>query len=379
MASQEIKIISISNGSSMSANKTVPSSSENDCTKFNSSSFLIRNSLRPLSLCLSTFGLNFGAHFFKGGKKDKGKQVSKVYSICVLLLLLLNIIRYVFSTALDREVSIVVNFEILLWYARCFVQAAYCLILCRRSPESRFSKIQQLISEYDDVLKQFSVPDRSSQRSFLRISKAVFSVLLVIVMVNVISFYAVLFVPYSDFIRLIKPLVHPLPVNMASKLSSAIIHTYNSVAWVVPIVLYCLLCNCLNLIFNQFYVGIKATDGKKTMKRNIKKIRRQYVLINKLCGKTDDVLGFFAICVYLFDIILCCSNLYHLIYIAQGFQEKALDGFWAVIAVGNLFAISFIASRLVDKVRSTRFFQQLCLAFISIMPRHFKTFWFNFQ
>ena len=324
----------------------------------NSSSLLIRRILWPLAIALKIFGLNFGAYCPLVKRVNRIERFGMVYSICVVILLTFNAIRYIWAFADIKELSIYVRFEYFLWYVKCAVQAGYCIVLFRRSSEAVLSQVQQLIKYYDETLKGFSVPNEAITKRFLFQSRIIMSVPFAAVLVNTFATCTALFWPGKDPIRLAASPLYPFPVNIATKVLYSIIHFYCSAAWVLPVILYCLLCNCLGLIFNQFHIGIEKMDSNLTCKKHIKEIRRQYVHMRELCSKTDDALGFLAICVYLFDMILCCFNLYHLIYVATDVLEKVMTGFWAIMAIGNLFVMSFNASILVDKV---------CLLYVAVL------------
>ena len=326
--------------------------SQNICKILCSSSVLVRQALSPLTFALKIFGLNFGAYCPLVKKIDKIHRVSLIYSIFVIILLSFNVIRYMFSFIYNKQFSVYLHLEYFLWFIKCTVQAGYCLYLCRRSSEDVLSKIQQLILDYDKTLNWFSTPDQATRKNFLFRSRIILGTLFTIISINNIVIYVGFFGPYRELNSNVNPFLHPFPTNQFTKVLYCIIHTYNSVAWVFPIILYCLLCNSLCLVFNQLYVGIESMDEQLTMKKHIKEIRRQYVHMNQLCGRTDDVIGFLAICVYLLDIILFCLNLYHLIYLATNHLEKAMAGFWVTIALGNLFVMSLCASYVHDKVRN---------------------------
>ena len=350
---KDIELFSVdvvaSNQSTINEKET--NSKMNLCRLLCESSLLVRRALTPLAISLKIFGLNFGANCPLARRIDKFHRAGFIYSTIVMVVLTLNVIRYIFAFIYQKDFSVYQHLEYFLWFVKCTVQAGFCLILCHRSSEDVLSKIQQLIADYDKTLMWFAIPDEKTRKHFLIKSKVILGVMFTIICVNNIAIYIGMFGSYKDLNDLALPFLHPFPTNAFTKLFYCVVHTYNSFAWVFPVILYCLLCNSLCLIFNQFYVGIEKMDEQLTVKKNIREIRRQYVHMSQLCGKTDDVIGFLALCVYLLDIILSCFNLYHLIYIAKDMPQRAMAGFWVVITVGNLFVMSLSASCLADKVR----------------------------
>ena len=318
------------------------------------SSLLIRRALRPLVCFLRVFGLYFGGYCPYDKGTGIGNLVGPIYSAFGMLLLSFNVVRYIFAFIYNKDFSVYIHLQNFLWMVKCTVQAGYCLLLCRRSARS-LSKIQQLISEYDRTINSFSAPDERIRRSFLLRSNIIFGGFLTTVMTNIVCCCFVFFGPYEGINRLSTPLMHPFPVNIATRVMCFIAHTYTAVAWCFPVILYCVLCDSLSLIFSQLFLGIQKMDTKLVVKKHIKEIRRQYVHMSKLCAKTDEMLDFLALCVFFFDLVLSCFNMYQFIYIAKEIPEKILAGFWVFIAIGNLLAISFSASRLADKVRKLRY------------------------
>ena len=352
MANYEVTVVSLNDvDCSVSKEEEETGPRQKITTALCDSSLLVRRVLRPLVYCLKIFGLYFGPYCPLDKTNGIGHRIGLIYSICVLLLLIFNVIRHIFAFIYSKDLSVYVHLENLVWFFKCTVQAAYCLLICRISAKGVPSKIQQLLAEYDETLNWFSVQNLPAKKRFLRRSNIIFGLFLTVISTNIIFSGVIFFGPFEDLNLHAAPYLHPFSDNTATRILCWIILIYNSVAWVFPVILYCILCDSLSLIFSHFYLSIQKLDEKLVIKRHVREIRHYYIHITELCGKTDELLGVFAICVYFLDMILSCFNLYHLIKIANDIPERLLTGFWAMVTIGNLIIMSLSASHLADKVR----------------------------
>ena len=321
----------------------------NDKKELSCSSLLIRKALNPLMIAMKAAGQNCGSSCPRMKQIDIYHKVGKIYSIFVAILLAFALLRYIYILFMKRDTPLFLRLEYFLWYLKGFIQTVYCLSLCSRSTKGSLSKIQQLINDYDCTLNWFSSVNEKTQNRFMWKSRIVVFTSFIIVAINVVTLFITLFHTDAGDQVDIEIFVGPFPINVATKLFCAMITVYVNFAWVLPVPFYCLLCDSLSLIFDQFYDGIE-TAGRLEAKLHIFDVRKKYNHLIKLCEKTDNMLSFLAVCIYLFDIVLFCFNLYHLIYYAEHIVTKVMAGFWGGIALSHLLAISCSASVLVDKV-----------------------------
>ena len=314
-------------------------------------SFTIRKALRPIDFLMKLCGLTYGSSCPLIVKFQTRHKVQRVYTIMVAILLFFSALRYMPSLFQQVKVSPLIKYEYLLWNVKCAIQAFYCIFICSRYGRE-ISRFQQLISEYDEQLSRYrDSQDREEEQRYKTRTRLVTIALFSAVIATMAITGCCIFIPslveekLNEF--LIGPFKEPtLPV----KLLLFIISFYSTVAWLLPVILYCYLCLSFCLVLDQFKASL-ASFKSSNANKCIEYVSVEYKKLKELISHTDDVIGFMALCVYCFDVILCCFHLFHFFYESKTAVEKIAPAYHVVVSLANLVFMSFCASKVSEKVR----------------------------
>ena len=316
-------------------------------------SWIIRRGVVPMHNIMKIFGLTYGSTCPLITKIGTRHKIERAYTVGVALLILVSVIRWLpclFNS--NTAYPSFLGYEYSLWTVKSAIQACYCIFIGHRYGR-KISRLQELIHGYDIQIERYmDTADQKLNRRYLKMSRLILFFLLATAITKITMFIVVSFLPtfkdhYSVTVAY-EPFTNP---SIPIKLLYIIGYTYLIVAWLLPVNLYCALCLSLCLIFDQFLTSVKAIHCNKIRSR-IKYIREEYQKLEGLVSRTDDLIGFMALCVYLLDVVLFCFHMYNMFYISKGhFINKLGPAYRALISVGNLYFISFCASKVVDKVR----------------------------
>lgn len=334
-----------------------------DFMRLCSLSLTIRKMLYPIDYLMKFCGLTYGSScplLTYIGTKHK---IQRTYTVMVAIFIFLSSLRYVPCLFLQRKYPSFIKFEYLLWHGKCAIQAFYCIFICCRYGR-KISRFQTLIAEYDLQLDRYrETCDQKSKRKYKWSARAIGASLFGGVMITMTIIGCSIFLPALSDDKLHSALFEPfekpsLPLKFLFLLS----YFYLTVAWLLPVILYCYICLSFVLILDQFQASLSAFPCNKVNAR-IEYVRGEFKRLKCLISSTDDVIDFMALCVYCFDVILCCFHLFHFFYHARNFIEKLGPAFRAAISLINLFVMSLSASKVAEKVRLI--FNLLILQFFS--------------
>ena len=330
--------------------KNIKDINPEDLLHFTSLSYAIRKALQPIDFLMKLCGLTYGSSCPLRTQFLLRHKIQRIYTILVAILVLCSAMRFVPSLFRKTKSVQLIKYEYFLWNVKCAVQAFYCIFICSRYSR-KISRFQQLISEYDEQLSRFKESlNKKGQKSYQRVARFITVVLFGVVLLTLTLTGCNTFLP--SFTEgglqevLFEPFENPtLPLKFLLFLSSF----YLIVAWLLPVILYCYLCLSFCLVLDQFKASIASLQSSK-VDDYIDYVREEYRRIQELVTHTDDVIGFMALCVYCFDVILCCFHLFHFFYQAKNTAEKISPAFQATICLANLVFMSFCASRVSEKV-----------------------------
>lgn len=318
-------------------------------------SFTIRKMLLPVDFLMKICGLTYGSScplITHIGTKHK---IQRTYTVLVAVFVIISSLRYIPSVFVSRKYPQFIKYEYLLWHGKCAVQALYCIFICCRYGR-KISHFQSLISEFDAQLERYKdTYNKEAKKRYERNAKVICISLFAAVVVTMILIGLSIFLPTLANEKLHAALFEPfIEPNLPLKFLFFLSYFYLTVAWLLPVIIYCHVCLSFCLILDQFHASLNTLECNKVNKR-IKYVRDEFQLLRRLVSYTDDVIGFMALCVYCLDVILCCFHLFHCFFHVINFVEKLGPAFRALVSLANLFAMSFCAAKVAEKVRHTSF------------------------
>ena len=325
---------------------------EKYCARLCSLSFTIRKALSPIDMLMKICGLTYGSSCPLRTQFRTRHKVQLVHTILVVIIVLLSFFRYVPSLFKTSKYPQFLKYEYLFWQGKCTVQAFYCIFICSRY-KRKISRLQSLIAAYDDQLNRYrDTQDMNAKRKYRRSAKVVTATLFGAVLISMVLIAYYIFHPSMGdknlYAALFEPFEQPgLPVKLLFLLS----YFYLTVAWLLPVILYCNICLSFCLILDQFQASLTSLQCNRVNKR-VEYVREEYHKLQQLLTSTDDVIGFMALCVYCFDVILCCFHLFHFFYHAKSVVDKLAPAYRTIVSLANLFFMSLSASTVTEKVCS---------------------------
>ena len=310
-------------------------------------SFVIRRTLEPIDFLMKLCGLTYGNSCPLRTEFLIKHKIQRIYTILVATLVFCSALRFIPSLFRKTKSVQLIKYEYFLWNFKCAVQAFYCIFICSRYGR-KISRFQNLISEYDEQLSRFKDSlDKSGKGTYQKVARLITFVLFGAILLTLALVGCTIFM--SDGAQqevLFEPFENP---GLLLKLCLYISSFYLVVAWILPVVLYCYLCLSFCLVLDQFKTYIASRQSSK-FDDYVDFVREEYRRVQELLAHTDDVIGFMALCVYCFDVILCCFHLFHFFYDAKSTMAKISPAYQATISLANLIFMSFCASRISEKV-----------------------------
>eukprot|EP00794_Sanderia_malayensis_P007904 gene7904-8758_t len=318
------------------------------CGRFSRSSLVVRHVLSPLDWLMKVTGMTYGSSCPLQTDITKSYKVQRVYTVAMMIymsLITLRLISFLFIPEEKEQIPTFIRIEYIVWFFKCTVQHFFCVFICTRKGR-KISRLQTLISEFDCLLLSYNKSDRKAEQKFTKRCRIILG-LLVLVMLTTFGIMGFTFFS-PNFEKIQGQFILPFKVNALTRTIFMLTSMYFSVAWLLPVILYCILCLALCLTFDQF--GSSLSHVKCTsVKARIGYIREEYMKLQKISSCTDNVIGLMALFVYFFDVVLFCFHLYHAIYYATNTAERIPPIFMTFVSVCNLFCVSLSASKVVDK------------------------------
>ena len=322
-----------------------------DLSHISALSFTIRRTLRPIDFLMKLCGLTYGSSCPLQTQFLVKHKIQRVYTILVAIGICISALRYIPSLIQRRKYPQLLKYEFFLWNAKCAIQALYCIFICSRYGR-KISRFQHLISEYDEQLARYKESqDRKEKHKYQKIARFITVTLFGTVMLTMVLTGCNVFLPAMAEEQMHAVVFEPVEnPSLPLKIFFYVLSFYLIVAWLLPVILYCYLCLSFCLVLDQFRASLFSLECN-CINRTIEYIREEYHKLKELIVHTDDVIGFMALCVYCFDVILCCFHLFHFFYEAKNTAQRVAPAYQAVICLVNLVFMSFCASKVAEKVR----------------------------
>ena len=321
-----------------------------DLLRFSSLSYAIRITLQPVDLLMKVCGLTYGSSCPMKKQFLIRHKIQRIYTILVAILVFCSAVRFIPALFRETKSAQFIKYEYFLWNSKCAIQAIYCIFICSRYGR-KISRFQSLIAEYDEQLSRFKdTLDKKGQRNYHKVARFITVVLFCVVLLALTLTGCNVFLPSFSEVDLQELLFEPFKNrSLALKFLLFLSSFYLVVAWLLPVILYCYFCLTFCLVLDQFKAYIASRQSSK-VDDYIDYVREEYRRVKELVEQTDNVIGFMALCVYCFDVILCCFHLFHFFYHAKTTVEKITPAYNAAICLANLIFMSVCASRVSEKV-----------------------------
>ncbi len=235
------------------APEIVEISREKACSKLSRSSLVVRHALRPLDLLMKAFGMTYGSSCPLITKIGATHKIQRAYTIIVAVILCLATVKYIPIFVTYKGLPTFILIEYFVWHVKCMIQGLYCIFICSRY-KRKVSRLQGLIWEYDMLLLSYEHSVRKVEEKFTRRCRIILALLFFVLLfccgLLVFSFFGPELLP--------EPSLYPFKPSVFSKIFYMLITAYFTVAWLLPVILYCILCLALCLVFDQFCTSLTS-------------------------------------------------------------------------------------------------------------------------
>ena len=281
-------------------------------TAFKESS--IYKTLRPNFLFLSIFGMYYERHMKARGKVG-GITPGMVYSGVVLMMMTANCLRFLAAFKVGEPFSEVLMMKIV--FEVWFVQGAASVFVFFNA--CRNGSFIELLTAWKACKDTNPCNDKGTSSVLLKV--VLFGISVLVVMMNVTMLGIIMFSQgiskISDYAYL---MYSPFPNDggageMIGKVMCLMVHALNSVAWIVPINLFYLLCNLLTYEFKLFNQALDDhVDDNGVIKGDMERFRKWHYSLTCLTGMLNDTFSTFTACTYITNFPLAVMILYMLVW-----------------------------------------------------------------
>ncbi len=327
----------------------------------------ILNLLKPLSLSATLMGLMHGTwgrefkdtnqrklHTEKKMMKlqvtaKKGLRIStKVYALAVLIILLLNAVKFTVAICLYSD-HFAVRLANLIWSWQCFSNAVIVFWICHKDI------VLSLIIHKQKYFERST--ERHAWKALVkRQSKMVLTLVSIswlFLLLNAVYILFSLFGPYVDLSQCMEAIiVDPLPKNCITKMIFLVFHFLDTAAWVFPTTFYCIISNILNSWFTLCTENLKKTIQKSPNRfpDMFEEIRKNHFELCQAVSTTDNSLKYISILTYASNIPIVCFLLYELLTTSMNGFSIGLSIFWMTVDAWIVIVLSLTSAFLHEKV-----------------------------
>lgn len=311
---------------------------------------IFRKAFRPTMLLLKIAGYCPRVLRLLRPSDERGvKFLSLFYTLTVLLAIAFHIARVAPFLKMEANFILYLRLCVMVWYIRCLALSIYIIRISAHSNE-KHSTLFGIINSLDE-----GTGDNLARRQYKEIKKFQAKSKIIFWSISTMIVLSCIFMCIAIFVNLgsgsiAVTVLQPFNDSFAFKVFYNIHNMFMVTAWLVPALLYCLICNSLVLKLSFLESKVTGLGENIAIRGHIKKIRRMYLNVTSIVGKADEAFGPVALFIYFFDIVLFSITLYASLFIAKSFIEQLNLWYWSFASLLNLLLISVEAARVEEKV-----------------------------
>ena len=278
--------------------------------------------------------------------KRKTNISAKLYSVIVLIILLLNAVKFTIAICLHSDFALRINN--LVWSWQCFFSGLILFGMCYKDRVLLIMIQQQAQIE---MITEKDVLHCLIKRQSLMVIILV-SVSWLLCCINMVYISFAMYGPYTDLNQSIETIIDPLPTNNVTKIISLVFHFFDTVAWVFPVTFYCTICNILKSWFKLCNDKLQKTveNSPNEFPESFEQIRRNHFDLCQLVCNLDRSLKYIAFVTYAFTIPIVCFLLYELLMTSMDSFGVGLSIFWMTVEASIVIALSLAGAFLHEQV-----------------------------
>ena len=286
------------------------------------------------------------------GKKRPAYLIYMVYSVFVVSALWGNFIKVIVSfvvEALSKD-EIMIRFIGVLWQLQVCLNATIMV----KASHPRFGN--QIIACQDCFSKVLPnayelgihAETRLMRRNLMIISTFGWTVILFNVITIIVIFTLPPEIIKNNFVTLFTA---PLPLTIPTKTLAAIIHVFNSVAWILPMLYFVSMTTVIKSAFCMCNKALQSEiaareSGNDMLPTKLADIRTLHLEICKTVELLDKDFRYILACLYMTSIPLSCFIVYNFIKTQHDLFDTILYVFWGIAGDCNVTITSLFAASL---------------------------------
>ena len=256
--------------------------------------------LRPILKMMKLAGEFYGDSSFLETPQGGSNSFSRFYCACVLLgqcIIFVQAVTSIFFEGFTQMQSTYFLLMLSIWYLECMGTNTICLFVLPKSKKrpSRFSKL---------VSSLFTKESDLSGLTKRRLS-SLLAIACCVVAFNSICLAALDFYPCISVARF-----QPWNGFLAYRLLHLVFGVFNSFAWVLPVLLFCVVCTVLSGMFKNLE---KTLSTQNSPCINIGSLRQEHHKLCETVALADKVFSPYLFVVMSLHIPLICFNFHQLL------------------------------------------------------------------
>ncbi|XP_050407229.1 uncharacterized protein LOC126822383 [Patella vulgata] len=273
--------------------------------------YCVHDILRPLLKCMQLFGMYYD-RFGSGSTSHRLSKFSKVYSVAVIVLVWINVLRYIpsFWVGFDYQPNHTVNRVIKqTWLLQCAVTTSILLWHCRKGTWNSFYNTWYGIITTGSWSNYINTKTKKMRR-----------------ICKIFLFLGIIYFIFSIFSSLLSEilfnssvmLTNPFPANVESAIAIIIFELFDVAAWIFPGMFMIAMCYCLKLAFSMVKLCLESSVQKlQGFPDNLNDIRHIHLKLCRMVEHLDKPISLWIVNVVGCNVFLACFIMYDLVRSGQ--------------------------------------------------------------
>ena len=308
--------------------------------------------LKPLLVSMKICGLlhSFHPKHTDEPAKKKKWETEKVYSLVMMIILILNVLRLPTNLATGDPLDLPIKIITAIWTLQCALNrvalhATFSGCNIQTALLMWKEQFKDPLREIPDIKKRFTKP---AKRLILLLTLGGWSFMLSNIGFLLFSTLG----PIMSSRHMMALVVAPLPESLTSRLLGFGVFCMTSLSWVFPILYVVCICYIISQEFDLLKLVLQKhiSSYRGSLPPKLEQCRRQHVTLCKIVAEFDSQLKFLFLVSYMTNIPLSCFLCYRLAKVEMQVFNIFLHCLWIGTNIANVTIPGLAASVVHEKV-----------------------------